>query len=216
MPIYTSDQNVKSGVPLGGIGAGKLEIFPSGVIDNFTFLNNTHKPLESSDPKGIKGIPGFHFGIFVKDKGKKIARLLQTPGVSGIAGVESIKFRGVFPFASLDYQDDELPVSVALEAFSPFVRGDEKNSGMPCAIFKFKVTNPFSRAITVSLLGVGRNIIGEWAVGRFNQIADSKDALSLYFYNKKAQSSDPSAGEMALSILKDKRIEASYLGFGKT
>lgn len=210
MPIYTSEQNIKSGVPLGGLGTGKLEVLSNGLLDHFTFLNNAHKPLVSADPKGVKGLPGFYFGIFVKDKGKKTGRLLTTQPVSEVPGVERIKYNGSFPFAHLEYQDKELPVGVELEAFSPFVRGDEKNSGIPAAIFRFKLTNPFSRTIQASLLGISRNIVGEWGVGRFNQAIDTRQALNLYFYNKKAQSHDPNAGEMALSILKNAALEPSY------
>ncbi len=212
MPVYSSDQNVKSGVPLGGIGAGKLEIFPQGVLDNFTFLNNIHNPMESQNPSGLKGIPGFHFGIFVKDKAKKTSMLLQNPGLPGVEGVDSIKFNGMFPFANLDYCDKKLPVSVSLEAFSPFVRGDEKHSGLPAAIFKFRVTNQLSRAVTVSLLGIGRNISGSWGVGRFNQVQIDPKTVNLCFYNKKTQADDPASGEFSLSIIKNSQIEISYLG----
>jgi uncharacterized protein (DUF608 family) len=212
MPIYTSDQNVRSGVPLGGIGAGKLEIMPSGVLDNFTFLNNIHKPLNSGDPKNPSGVPGFNFVLWVKDKNKKSLKLLSTQPVSGCSNIESIKFNGSFPFAHLEYQDRDLPIEVSLEAFSPFIKHDEKRSGMPFAFFKFKLTNTMSRAMSVSLMGIGRNIIGDWAVGRFNQVSDIDKALNLYFYNKKAQSQDPSAGEMGLSLLKNKKLECSYFG----
>ena len=204
MPIYTSDQNVRSGVPLGGIGAGKLEIMPSGVFDNFTFLNNIHRPLN--------GIPGFNFCIWVKDKNKKFLKVLSTQPVMDCQNIESIKFNGSFPFAHLEYQDRELPIEVSLEAFSPFVKHDEKKSGMPFAFFKFKLTNNLSRSMNVSLMGIGRNIIGDWAVGRFNQVVDSDKTLNLYFYNKKTQSQDPSAGEMGLSIIKNKKLECSYFG----
>ncbi len=213
MPIYTSDQNVKSGVPLGGIGAGKLEVMPSGVLDSFTFLNNIHEPYASSaDQKNLKGIPGFHFAVWAKDKQKKYAKLLQTKPVGSYPTVDSIKFNGSFPFARLEYQDHDLPVSVELEASSPFIRGDEKNSGLPLAFFKFKITNPLARKVEVSLLCAGRNIIGEWCVGRFNQIADSAKSLNLYFYNKKAQGHDRAAGEMVFSALKNSKFEYSYLG----
>lgn len=212
MPIYTSDQNVKSGVPLGGIGAGKLEIMPSGVLDNFTFLNGAHKPLTCEDPKNPTGIPGFHFAIFVKDKSKKIAKVLQTPALTDCPSVESIKFNGSFPFAHLEYSDRDLPVEVELEAFTPFIRGDEKNSGLPSAFFKFKITNPYSRPMSVSLMATGRNIIGEWGVGRFNQVIDASKAAHLHFYNKKTQNHDPAAGEMCLSVLKNPSLSVSYLG----
>ncbi len=212
MPVYTSDQNVKSGVPLGGIGAGKLEILPNGMLDNFTFLNNIHNPLSSEDSKGSKGILGFHFGIWIKDRGKKTAKLLSTQGFSGISGVESIKYNGVFPFVNLDYEESSLPVKVTLEAFSSFIKGDEKKSAIPAAIFKFKVTNPFSRPMNVSFIGIGRNIIGEWGVGRFNQVVDTQKNLSVHFYNKKTQNVDPRAGEMALTALKNNSVQSSYFG----
>jgi uncharacterized protein (DUF608 family) len=203
---------VKSGVPLGGVGAGKLEIMPNGGLDHFTFLNSIHNPVYSQDPSGSKGLPGFHFGIFVKDKGKKIAKLLETRPVGEVPGVASIAFNGSFPFARLEYQDKDLPVEVQLEAFSPFLRHDEKNSAYPCAFFRFKVTNPFARAMQVSLIGIGRNIIGEWSVGRFNQVVDTKDACNVHFYNKKTQAHDPHSGEMVLSVIKNNAAEVSYFG----
>ena len=212
MPIYTSSQNVKSGVPLGGIGAGKLEIMPNGSLDHFTFLNNIHNPMSSPDVKHTKGILGFHFGLLVKDKKKKVAKLLQTASIADYPTVESIKFDGSFPSAHLEYRDKDLPVEVSLEAISPFIRGDEKNSGLPLAFFKFKITNPLSRSLTVSLLSVSRNIIGEGCVGRFNQVIDSPKALHLYSYNKKTQGNDPAAGEIALSVIKNNKFEFSYLG----
>ena len=213
MPIYTSNQNVKSGVPLGGIGAGKLEIMPSGVFDSFTFLNNIHKPCVSSgDPKNRKGIPGFHFAVWAKDKRKKCAKLLQTTPLADYPTLDSIKFNGSFPFVRLEYQDHDLPVDIELEAFSPFIRGDEKNSGLPVVFFKFKITNPLPRTVEVSLLGTGRNIIGEWCVGRFNQVMDSPKTLNLYFYNKKTQENDPASGEMVFSVVKNNKFQYTYLG----
>ena len=212
MPIYTSDQNVKSGIPLGGLGAGKFELMPSGVLDHFTFLNNAHKPLSSGDLKSPSGVCGFHFGAFVKDKGKKIVKILQTIPLAEYPTVDSIKFNGSYPFAHCEYLDGQLPVKIELEAFSPLIRRDEKNSGLPLAFFRFKLTNPFSRTIPVTLFAAGRNIIGEWPLGRFNQINDTVGALNLYFFNKKTQSQDPTAGEMSLSLLKNAHIETSYLG----
>lgn len=213
MPTYTSDQNVKSGVPLGGIGAGKLEIMPTGVLDNFTFLNNIHNPLASSQQTSVSdGVLGFHFAVFAKDRKKKFAKLLQTNPVSDIPSVESIKYKGAFPFAQLKYEDQELPVRVELEAFSSFISGDEKNSGIPGAFFKFKITNPLSRNVEASIACCARNIIGDWCVGRFNQIFDSEKSLQVFFYNKKAQPHERSSGEMCLSLLKKRSSVSTYLG----
>lgn len=211
MPIYTSEQNVKSGLPLGGVGAGKIEIFPSGVLDNFTFLNNIHSPLSAAAASGsTPGILGFHFAIFVKDRTKKVAKLLQARRVGCYPGVEGITFDAAYPVARLQYEDEELPVKVELEAWSPFIRGDEKNSGLPLAFFRFRVTNRTAHAVAVSLMGVVRNIIGIWGVGRFNQVVETDKTLALCCHNKKTQIHDPAAGEMALVLFKERRGDVSY------
>jgi len=213
MPIYTSDQKVKSGVPLGGLGAGKMEILPHGGLDHFTFLNSLHRPVCSSDPSGRKGILGFHFGIFAAAKKKKAARLLETNVPAGCSGISSIVFDGKYPFAHLDYKDDEIPVHCEMEAFSPLIPQDEKKSGTPAAIFRFKITNPTSQTATVSLLACGRNMIGDWMVGRFNQVHETPECLCVNFFNKKTQgAADPLSGEMALGVVKDKKLVCTYLG----
>ena len=159
-----------------------------------------------------KGIPGFHTCLFVRDKYEKIAKVLQTQPLADYPLVDAIKFNGIFPFAHLEYEDEALPVECVLEAFSPLLPGDEKNSGWPAAIFKFKITNPFSRSMEVALLSSARNLIGEGGVGRFNQVVDTPKALHINFYNKKTQTHDPASGEMALTILKNKNLECTYLG----
>lgn len=209
MPQYTSEQNVRSGVPLGGLGAGKLEIMPCGLLDRFTFLNNAQQPMASADSKGI---PGFHFGLFVKDRQKKHAKLLQAEPMPDREAVSGIRYEGAYPFAYLTYEDADLPVRCQLEAWSPLVPGDEKNSGVPSAFFRFKVTNLTAHPVRVALAGVARNIIGAWCVGRFNQIVETPAGLHACFYNKKTQSQDPAAGEMVLSVVKNSRWEFSYLG----
>jgi len=189
-----------------------MEVLPQGGLDNFTFLNNLHKPLVSADVCGRPGIPGFHFGIFCEEKKKKTARLLETQPAGGYPGVSSIRYEGRYPFARLRYEDPDLPVSCELEAFSPLIPQDEKNSSLPAAFFRFKVTNPGARAVTVSLMACGRNLAGDWCVGRFNQAAREHDMVSLNFYNRKTQAQDPCAGEMSLSLLKSRRFDCSLAG----
>lgn len=211
MPIYSSDQVVKSGLPLGGIGAGKVEIFPTGVLDNFSFLNNLHRPIRSSESGDLKGLAGFHFAIFYKDKNKKGAKLLQTQPVSDYPLVQKITMDGAFPFARLDYQDEEIPVEVDCEAFSPLIPQDERRSGTPAAFFTFRIFNPSKRPITVALMACARNLVGEWGVGRFNQLTESKSCVHISSFNKKTRKEDPLAGEMCLGLIKKPSLECSYV-----
>ncbi|MGE5279262.1 MAG: GH116 family glycosyl hydrolase [Deltaproteobacteria bacterium] len=204
---------MKSGVPLGGLGAGKLEILPNGLLDNFTFLSGPHAPVTSAGADGQpKGIPGFHCALWVLDKKKASARWLQTVPLGDAPTVGRITYAGSFPFAELSYEDASSPVSCVLEAYAPFIPGDEKNSGLPAAIFRFRLTNPWARPVDAALMMTGRNMVGSWGVGRFNQVAETNHALHLSFFNKKTSVQDPLAGEMCLSLLRRPGQEATYLG----
>ena len=212
MAKFDSTQFVKSGVPLGGIGAGKLEIMPSGVLDNFTFLNNYHKPLSNSTENETIGVLGYHFGIYCKDKKDKISKLLQTAGISKYPTVDSIQYKGEFPFAQLDYQDKEIPLKISLEAYSPFVPGEEKNSCLPVGVFQFKISNPYSRYIEAALFVNVRNIIGEWCVGRFNQIIEDSNLICLNMLLKRHSPLDQAQGGMSVAVVKSNKYTISYLG----
>ena len=64
MPIYNDNKPTGSGVPLGGIGAGKLEILPNGLFTSFTFLNNWGQPISGGEK--YPGILGYHMAIYVQ------------------------------------------------------------------------------------------------------------------------------------------------------
>ena len=212
MPKYNSSQFVKSGVPLGGIGAGKLEIMPSGVLDNFTFLNNYQKPFTNSTENETIGVLGYHFGIYCRDNKKKISKLLQTIKISNYLTIENIKYKGEFPFVYLDYEDSNIPLKISLEAYSPFIPKEEKNSCLPVTIFQFKISNPCSRYIEAALFINIRNIIAEWCVGRFNQIIDESELVSLNTLLKRHSPLDQTQGNMSIAVLKSNKYTVSYLG----
>ena len=105
MPKYTSRDKVRSGVPLGGIGAGKMEILPNGSINSITFQNNWSMPLHG----GAGGILGFHFGIFTEYKGRKDARLLQSTRLDTFPHVAEIDYDGAFPLLIRYYPAESHP-----------------------------------------------------------------------------------------------------------
>lgn len=222
MPKYTSKDSLKSGVPLGGIGAGKIEIFPNGTLDLFTFLNNWDAPFTEDRHKifsknGLvqappEGILGYHFGIFTEmADDKKTAKLLQTVPIGNYPIIEEIKYEGLFPFARLNYIDKQIPIKVSLEAFSPFIPQDSKNSSIPGVIFNFRFHNPTDSDIKTSLLVTARNLTGNWQVGRFNTIKKDNDIVTLNLLTKKALISDYANGNMCISMKEDQNYSVSYL-----
>lgn len=194
--ILTSEDRIHSGVPLGGIGAGKLELTPDGLLNNFTFQNNWSDPL--SGGVDYPGILGFHFGV---RSGKKAA-LLQTIPLSDCPRVKRIRYEGIFPRVKLFYEHPDLGLQVEMEVYSPWLPGDVKNSSLPGCIFKLTLTNRQNTAVDAGFIFMGRNICGEWCVGRQNRIRSGKKILELEFSNTDPSKQDTRRGALCFSFLK--------------
>lgn len=211
MPTFDSSQKILSGVPVGGIGAGKLEILPSGVWNAFTFLNNWSAPLSGNGQ--YPGVLGFHTGISVRPAGKgsrpSKSFLLQTVPVDGAPAVRSIRYSGSFPEALIEYRDARLGVEPSLRVSGAFVPGDADLSALPGARFSLKVHNPKSIPMEVSLIFIGRNVLGGWNVGRQNRVTDAGEWLHLDFAHADRMPRDARSGRLLFSFSK-KGWETSF------
>ena len=177
----------RSGIPLGGIGTGYFEIRPDGRFYEWQIFNN--------DPWGrgrgreeLMDQDDFFFAVRVKTEGENpLVRILRL-GVNDLGGdlytmpwvknIEEIEYIGEYPLVSLTFKDSSLPVEVSLTAYSPFIPGDTKNSSLPVAIFSFRIRNPNTTSIEVSLLGALKNPIGHGIKGavKVNQVIRSEEA----------------------------------------
>ncbi|MBC7328345.1 hypothetical protein H5T87_09590 [bacterium] len=141
----------RSGIVLGGLGAGTVEIRPNGALEEWQVFNNTANPYQS---------PRSFFAIRVKEDGKPaVARILQLQHEM-LPTIKRVRYRGEFPFAWLEYFDEGLPVRVQMTAFSSFIPHDYKNSALPAAFFLFKIKNSSSRKCDASLLFAVQNMVG--------------------------------------------------------
>lgn len=196
---------MNNGVPLGGIGAGKLEVFPNGCIGNFTFLNNPDRPLGGRD-----GVLGYHFGVYAKIGSRRIAKLLQTSSLGDYPTIQDVEYKGDFPFVRIRYIDKELPFRLELNGGSIFIPHKSLHSSLPCAILLFEIENLLDYEIDGAIIIMGRNIVGDWEVGRFNKVIKEKNHISLLFSTTDIHPYNESAGELSLSILKGE-YELSYI-----
>ncbi len=138
-------------MPIGGIGTGTIWLDGQGRLGVWQVFNNSGEPR----------LPGSFFAVRVQpDGGSAVTRVLQTEAESGFAPMQSLRYEGGYPIARLDFADAGLPVSVRLEAFSPMIPLDVDRSSMPCAIFRFSVTNTGARPARVDLLGSLQNAVG--------------------------------------------------------
>ena len=150
------NSQIACGVPLGGIGAGKLELFPDGWLGNVATNNNWDHPIPFSR--------GSFFALHTVSGGQQATRILRLPrpfeydNAEAIAG---IKYRGTFPIAQVEFSDPALPVQVSMEAFSSLIPHNLKDSGLPLAQFRLVVTNKSNQRVKFDLALAMENLVGQ-------------------------------------------------------
>lgn len=162
-----------SGVPLGGIGTGSVELRADGRFYEWHIFNNGRWAWRQEDrEKEFMSPRDFFFVARTKTAGGSIrVRLLQASKGYELGGdpytfpwfrsVDKMKYNGEPPFIFIKYFDQDLPVDIELEAFSPFIPSDVKNSSIPVAFFVFRVRNKLDEEIEFSLLAGIKNPFGE-------------------------------------------------------
>jgi uncharacterized protein (DUF608 family) len=169
--VWRGDELRFLGMPVGGIGCGQLylagdgrlwfwDIFrpqPKPDAQNNRFAGTHYEfppdaldataagPLERSP---IGEAPVVHgFALRVAQGGSTTVRTLDRRGFAEVA------FRGEYPIGKVSYRDPAVPLTVELEAFSPFVPLDLASSSLPATVLAYTVTNSGSTPLTVDLAG---------------------------------------------------------------
>ena len=165
--IYTSDRHTDARLHLGGIGTGNLEIGADGQVTTWQLFNTLRD-----------GMVPLYFAV----RAGGVSRLLQTAGGPDWPRVRRIRMQGEYPFAFLTYEDPALPVTVELEAFTPFAPLETDFSSMPVAVFLFRVHNISGKPQEVSLSAFMQNPVGYEADGvpvgnRHPQYGNSRNSV---------------------------------------
>ena len=157
----------QSGIALGGIGTGSVELFPDGEFHQWQIANPPRWTTQlwegdGSDTAGEGNTGALSFWVRVQKNGQPpIVRKLGMKAdwqdftyrmFSWNKPVEEIEFDGRFPVCDLSYNDRALAADVKMRATSPFVPHDYKASSTPGFYMDFTVENPIDEQLTVSLL----------------------------------------------------------------
>ena len=176
---FNASDRVRSGIAVGGLGTGSVEIRKDGQFYNWTILNNW--PLGTGEPLVIKSFPrtyadqSFLFFIVryeVEGAPPRLKLLQLNDGLSEggmqsidyyypwMRSVENIEYSARFPFTHMKFSDPEMPFEIYLEVFSPFIPHDVKNSSLPGAYFNFSIKSTSDKPVKVLLLSSLRNLAG--------------------------------------------------------
>eukprot|EP01043_Picozoa_sp_COSAG02_P048866 COSAG02_NODE_4850_length_4905_cov_6.344985_1_plen_1001_part_00 len=135
---------IRSAVPLGGIGAGSMELRGDGTLQQFTIWNNY--------PAGAPKFWAFPDAVFGMRVGGKAVSLRTSPP-AGIPGVAALKYSGAHPMSRLTVDDPAIEgVNASLFGYSAYFVGDMDKSGTPAVAFSLLVENTGSTPVDVDFV----------------------------------------------------------------
>ena len=178
MPVIRSQIVHNSGIILGGLGTGSVEVRPDGYFHEWQIFNTgiwaPRQPECCSAPAPEVTPEGIQFFVRAQKKGaapvvRRLGMRTEINNIYSLAwakSVESIDFDGRYPVAKLSYNDRELPVSVESRIFSPFVPHNQRISGTPGFYAVFTLKNRTSAVTEVSLAASLQNHLAVGAEDR--------------------------------------------------
>ena len=214
--VFTGQSLQEIAFPIGGIGTGSISLGGRGDLRDWEIFNRPDKG----------GRLDFSFFAIWAQQGnrKPVAKVLERQllppfrgggsGVpqrllSGLPRFEEVEFAGEYPFATIRFKDRTVPVRVELEAWNPFIPLNVDDSALPLAFFTWKLFNPSSDTVRVSLAASLSNPIGSRYAsiknerpglgGNINELRSGEGSKGLYLYSKKVTEGDPNFGSMTLS-----------------
>lgn len=170
MTYYVARPPIKSGVPLGGLGTGSIELRPDGELHAWQIANperfrkDCRKNPNADDGENLTGSLSFflrtetnsdillrRLGFGTDDNNCRMYSLIKP--------ISAIEYHGTFPTVSITYRDEALPVEISLEAASPFVPYEEDIAGTPGIFLTFTVRNRSDQPVRVSLAGKQKSFV---------------------------------------------------------
>jgi non-lysosomal glucosylceramidase len=151
----------------GGIGAGGIQFNGKAQPKIWQIAcNHVEKQLDDT-----------FLALRVKAEGKAaVVKALQTEAVGDFPAMDSLSFKGEYPFANYQFEDKQLPVDVSLEVFNPFTPMDLKNSALPCVIYNVTITNSSPTSIEANVLSSQKNALG-YSEGEVSDFGHNVNAI---------------------------------------
>ena len=160
MTVQEQQKAPEAGVPLGGLGAGCIELDPRGYFRNITINNNrtakTRIPLS----------PASFIAIHAASPSAAYTRILQEE--CGIAPESwprvkegALEWRGAYPTVQYRLHDPACPARIQWGAFAPVIPFDHDASTLPAFFTSVHCTNPGPEPLEITVAFNWENLAGQ-------------------------------------------------------
>lgn len=144
------------GMPVGGFGTGQLYLCGDGTLGCWEIFNR-HEFRGTGDVSYRARIPDHPveqgFAVVVQQGGQFTVRALNRTGFTGIS------FNGQYPVGTIAYREDGFPIEATMQAFSPFIPLNAKDSALPATVFLVTLKNVSAAPVNTGLLGWLENAV---------------------------------------------------------
>ena len=180
------------GMPVGGLFAGTVYLGGDGRLWLWNVMNDdregivprtiTYKGRNIKNRDGCNYVePAPRTYPFEQNFGLRVDGKLRTLDADGFG---KVSFTGQYPIGLVTYEDEASPLSVTLEAFSPFIPLNTADSSLPVTVMSYKIRNNGTSKVTADIFGWMKNPIclnhGRTHMGsRENAIRQQKDFTAL-------------------------------------
>lgn len=151
-----SERNLASvRVPIGGIGTGNLLFGGRGNIAHVEICNK---------PDRQRRLEKTFFALWIQQgEGEPVAKILERElfppytesthkYVYGLPRLQHAEFVNFFPLHHWFFSDEDIPLNISLETFSPFIPLDVKNSSYPLVVCYWDFQNQSKEPISASIV----------------------------------------------------------------
>jgi uncharacterized protein (DUF608 family) len=205
--IHSGRQLARISCPLGGIGTGGIGLGGRGNLQDWEIFNRPDigNSLEYSFPSMWVGSSGAEPYSVVLERRLLPPYDVKMDGLSsanapGLPRFAEAKFFGSFPISRIEFEDNDCPVSVVLEAFSPFEPLDADAAGLPCAVLDYEIRNPGSGSVDVVVAWSMTNPVGG-SNSRKNDARAASGIKGLFMTDPSLAGDDPMQGSFVLAAM---------------
>lgn len=161
------------GMPCGGIATGQLYLCGDGTLGCWQIFNNAVSNWVGStnstyEHRGIPRPVDQGFAVAVKAGAEWVWKPLCKEGFS------DVEFQGEYPIGNVRYAEVGFPAAVRLEAFSPFIPLNAKDSTLPATVFHITVKNTSGAPVRVKTSGWLQNAAALYSAAQFGAIRRSQ------------------------------------------
>lgn len=166
------------GMPCGGIATGQMYLRGDGVLGCWQIFNDAYSnwvegTFATYKHRGVAKPVDNGFAVIVE--GDEVESQLRT---LDRAGFDQVSFCGEYPIGRVRYASKTCPVRVEMEAFSPFIPLNLKDSSIPATVFHLTVENTSRKSLSIRAIGWLENAVSHAFARRF-EVQRKTEYLSL-------------------------------------